>query len=520
MSTSLVVRWPLGVYQGRSSDGSPERYPNFARVFSALTHSAATGSLSVANGSSNSAIAVRAEVALRWLEQHPPVGMVLPAVPSGRHCIPEIIAYRKEGVLRKEGKSTNDKVTTRDSSFGTAFSDPVAWVWSEEMPTEVRETIDELCSDVGCLGESESIAILELYDGGVPTHVYSRGSGLFEPGGDEALMPVVGRLDALVEQHSRNFPPKRPTLAADRHNTSTMPGSYVPTTAGLVRRRLVPVEAETSQAPWSRVLLVPVSTSGVISADHRVGFAVAAHKALVARTSPRPPAVLTGSYLPGAQRPANKVALHWIDSRLPVAADLDAESFLAVMIPGDADPGEIEAITQALRGFDTLRSNFSEFELGGGHIDLDGADFWRPALPGAVRTWRTEPAAVPDRWASRATGVADAMAESARFSVKCVLRGLYRGETDSRVDSELRVLSARTLISSDPTRYVHRTNRRMPIMPYVTELDLGTLVGGQTVMAIGQSRHMGGGLLVPVDSVPVVDTSRRPEEEDHDAGGR
>jgi CRISPR-associated protein Csb2 len=56
-------------------------------------------------------------------------------------------------------------------------------------------------------------------------------------------------------------------------------------------------------------------------------------------------------------------------------------------------------------------------------------------------------------------------------------------------------------------RYVHRTAEGTVIQPYRATVRLGGLAGQQTVVAIGQSRHLGGGLLVPLD-LPAPAASR------------
>ena len=46
---------------------------------------------------------------------------------------------------------------------------------------------------------------------------------------------------------------------------------------------------------------------------------------------------------------------------------------------------------------------------------------------------------------------------------------------------------------------MHRVNEHAIVRPYRATLTVGDLGGDRTVQAIGQSRHLGGGLLVPID---------------------
>jgi CRISPR-associated protein Csb2 len=61
------------------------------------------------------------------------------------------------------------------------------------------------------------------------------------------------------------------------------------------------------------------------------------------------------------------------------------------------------------------------------------------------------------------------------------------------------VVRAQPLRTTDVDAYAHRVNNGAVVRPYTAVLWLGDLAGPQTVAAIGQSRHLGGGLLVPYD---------------------
>ena len=57
----------------------------------------------------------------------------------------------------------------------------------------------------------------------------------------------------------------------------------------------------------------------------------------------------------------------------------------------------------------------------------------------------------------------------------------------------------RAVRAADVSRYVHKVNEHAVVRPYTACLSLGNLAGAGTMQAIGQSRHLGGGLLVPFD---------------------
>jgi CRISPR-associated protein Csb2 len=75
----------------------------------------------------------------------------------------------------------------------------------------------------------------------------------------------------------------------------------------------------------------------------------------------------------------------------------------------------------------------------------------------------------------------------------------YRSLVDAITGAGAAVVEAHKLHTSDVSRYVHRIRSEMAVQPYRAILRLGPLAGSGTILAIGQSRHLGGGLLVPVD---------------------
>ena len=47
--------------------------------------------------------------------------------------------------------------------------------------------------------------------------------------------------------------------------------------------------------------------------------------------------------------------------------------------------------------------------------------------------------------------------------------------------------------------FAHHSHESIPVQPYRAVLDLGDLAGPQAAVMLGQSRHLGGGLLRPLD---------------------
>lgn len=54
-------------------------------------------------------------------------------------------------------------------------------------------------------------------------------------------------------------------------------------------------------------------------------------------------------------------------------------------------------------------------------------------------------------------------------------------------------------ITRNPSSYAHKMQRGMTAQPYTALLSAGDLLADTELAAVGQSRHLGGGLLVPAD---------------------
>ena len=61
------------------------------------------------------------------------------------------------------------------------------------------------------------------------------------------------------------------------------------------------------------------------------------------------------------------------------------------------------------------------------------------------------------------------------------------------------VIEVQPLRTSEVGRYAHKVNEHAVVRPYRAVLPLNGVAGDRVVQAIGQSRHLGGGLLVPRD---------------------
>lgn len=507
MAIGIEATFLLGTFTGHRPDGSPDRLPDPARLHAALLNAAGQGSTAIRD-TSGLHVSPEAIAALEWLEINPPTGIRLPRVYPVAGS--PITAFRREGVLRKEGGAWTDKVGGRQFSDGYALDGPVGWCWDQGIPGAVRAVLEKLCADVGCLGEATSpvqLVVTEIE----PTHSLDSDASIFDTGGTDFRLPAAGRTAALTAAHT-TANGKSPSIADDRHKTDDYPSPPSPTRQAVESRRYRPRGTAPADAPWVTVVLL--ATGRTIQPAHRVRWCTALHRALIARIGFGAPPLVTGAYAKGVRQPANRLAIQYMPAGM-VAQHGIASAAFALLIPGGASSEELAPLHRALAGF-------HRFSLDGRHADLtavvtvSGDEFWHDPLPGHTRRWTTNPVAVaetsPQRRGSSVSRARSrwTLRDAARVSVGLVWRDIVAPRRDSSrwfeevaartVDYGVKVHDARLLHTSDVAAWVHKTPKQILVQPYRATLSLGRLATDRTLVAIGQSRHLGGGLLVPVDS--------------------
>lgn len=510
----ITADLPLGTYRGAGPDGRPEPLPSLARLHSALLCAAGFGPRAVARPDGGLDPAEADLVALRWLEDHPPDAVHVPdLVVSIGHAV----AYRDDGTLKRTGGVLGVKKHRKSPDSGTAVNGGFGWIWHEPPPPDVQAALEALCPDVAYLGTTESpVRLTARDDDDVDvTHVADDGAGLFTPGVEGVPRPLPGRTAALVAAHeSRHAKP--PSAARDRYGTDEKSVVEPPPPGALDTRRYRRVGADAADVvdvPWPRVALVPMDQE-VLSRD-RVPWARALHRALVSLIGDGAPASVTGLDPAGGPRPANHVALQFLDAdaavllESPWPAGARPRTIVAVLLPGGMGSSDAEVLLAALARLTRLRGP------GGRSVALhprdmtlvDGDRFWRRPDPGTVRLWWTACPAVPDTRGAPGWGFAHAALLSLAFVWKDLLPPVAgRGDARQRAlaavaaDRGCAVVSVRAVRDTDTSRYAHRVHQDAVVRPYQACLHLGDLSGDRTVLALGQSRHLGGGLLVPLDT--------------------
>ncbi|MFE1595059.1 type I-U CRISPR-associated protein Csb2 [Nocardia sp. NPDC058705] len=511
MATGIRARFLLGTYVGHLPNGLAEPMPSPGRLHAALLNAAGQGITAVetAHGLAPSPAAI---AALEWLEQHPPTGLRVPRIaPLSRDAVK---AFRKEGTIPKEGKDWKDKVTARATSDGYAFESEIGWCWHEPIPSDVQETLSLLCNDVGCLGESLSPVVLDLADVEA-THLLDHEATPFDPGGVAVEVAVVGRTSALTEAH-QVATARTPSVTQDRHTSAESAGSTPPSRAGLEPFRYREPTPEQSTAPWAQVLLVPAKPSfgAEIAPQDRVRWCVTLHRALISAIGFGASPLITGRYPDGASIPQNRVAIQYLSRNFVRQHGINGPAF-AIMLPPNSGM-ELEAVEANLPWLHKITSRDRTVRLGE-PIAISGHSMWDDPLPDHVRLWRTDtvviPETAPQRRGRGANGPRSTwtLKDAALVSVGLVWRDMFGPPTGNRwfekLSDEVRghqvhVFDTQRVHASDVSHWVHKTPSQIVVQPYRATLTLGDLAGNRTLVAIGQSRHLGGGLLVPRD-VPV-----------------
>ncbi|MGW5317958.1 type I-G CRISPR-associated protein Csb2 [Nocardia thailandica] len=509
VANGIRARFLLGTYVGHRANGIPDPIPSMSRLHAALLNAAGQGSTAIETPRglmpSDAAIA-----ALQWLERNPPTGLCVPR--TARLTWEPKRAFRKEGLLTKEAGSWKDKVTARPISEGIAVSGEIGWCWDVEIPDMVLATLDALCNDVGCLGETTSPVVLEVGDV-EPTHFLDPDATPFDAGGLAIDTPTEGRTSILQQAH-RSATERSPSAAQDRHSSSeSAVGLPVPQVGTEVSRYREP-QAPPGSAPWPRVLLVPAMSAGHgdISPQQRVAWCVTMHRALISVIGLGASPLITGRFPAGAPLPPNRVAIQYLSpSLMSRHHNIDTGAF-AVMLPAGSD-FELSSLMSEIPYLSVLTRREGRIELGEA-VACSGADFWSPPAPGSVRLWRTDTVIVPETAPQRrgrgprGTRPAWTLHDAAKVSIGLVWRDEFAAPNGNRwfelladqvSDHHVRVFEAKRIHTTDVSNWVHRTPSHIVVQPFRATLSLGDLAGSRSLVALGQSRHLGAGLLVPRD---------------------
>lgn len=496
---ALLAEFPLGTYRAHLGDGDIDEVPSVARLHSAFLSAAAAGASANVKGDELTPDKA-ALAALEWIENHPPDAMSLPErVINGGNAV----AHRDLGIYASHDQNILRRRLPRIATESVALAGSIAWIWEEDPPTDVRATLERLCPDVSHLGSAESPVRLRVGEAQA-SHRRDDNADLFTGRGIDLSRPFAGRTAELQSEYANSH--RTPKGGTDRFVKSEGEITSLASQVCIGAARFSPVSVSGLLSPWPSVIMVPLDVD--IEPAWRVRWAVRAHRALVALVGDGAPALLTGSYPEGTSRPANHVAIQFLGPQTLASRVLDAPTTLAVLLPADATAADLGLVARAAEQLLVLNGpGGRRARRIGKPYEMAADTFWPVPPAGHTRRWLTVPAAVPDTRPPRRDNWS--MQDAIALSVGLVFRDAL--DVDVRAPRwQVALASAahergasaeyvRMLTSGDPTCYVHRVNPGSVVRPYRAVLDLGELSSPQALIAIGQSRHLGAGLLCPID---------------------
>lgn len=555
MPLSISVRFLANLYQGRDSGGVPERYPSPDRLYKALVSTAYTTfhfrrrtEEEVGDGPDDAAI----EGALRWLEGNPPDAIYLPAaLADAEGESADVVVYRDKGYIDGTKGKRRPKKDSAAAATAVFYDDrggagPLTWQWRDAPAPETLAALSALCAEVPYLGEACSKVCLavsteaEFPMPGALLRAESDGFDVLRARGQVFAYPGAGRLEELDDGYARCNATKGGTVREKEDEQNLL--QAVPMTATEeIATYLRPENGPRIAAPWPRGILIPVepdTAEGTGDAwnppeSDYVGWSVALHRFLVKVWGIDPPAVLIGKYQKEAgEQPANNIAIQPFTARMAEKyASLLSETIarrlpaFLLLLPADMSEadvaGLVETCERAAGSLLYYSRNTQRVRLGE-PVRLDAARFWNPPADDTLRFWFPSPMAIAEtrpiadssgrrRWSSR---------ESVYLSLGHVWRdhfalrgegraeGPYENRMWSLVDRvrdddslRCRVFDARTVYRPNMTDYVHHTHESNTVRGLSALIAIGADGDGldRAALAIGQSRHLGGGFLLPVD---------------------
>jgi len=489
------VRFAREAYSGGEL-GAAEPVPSPARLHAAFT-AAATASpwaeaVPVEEGRgaipARKALVARRDhaAAVRWLEENKPLGLIAPAWQTNVYAARR---YRLRAAPQPHLKDTQFEPFA-------ALRGPVTYVWPAP-PDEVLAVLSLLAREVTHLGRAEGVvvvsverAVLDPEAAGWLARTEGGGPGL------ALRTATTGRFDALVKAHWKSLQRGGGYGAGDKGKQAT---DAQPFGAGDLHTRLYRFTAATPPRwPYGEVWEMPISRGldQMLPIEHRVRFAIAVHRALVARIGDDVPPFVTGRQGDGPLQGAGHLAIHLMRRD---------HVMVALGVPSSAGSADRARLLEALSG--GLTVTFARRR-----VRLEP-----PAVSSAVRFWEqdsgllaTEVPIVLD-----APGVPRASAWSLEDAVICSVGYALRGPLEAdgiawgsgwafrrRLVELLRDRGVRARarrVAASAARFCHRARAGDLLVAVDALVDLGDLGTPRSFLALGRARHLGGGLLRPLE---------------------
>ena len=542
-SLTLTFHFLGGAYVGRDYQGNMERFPSPLRLHAALLNAAGRGSTAVPGaraftprgavdiaGSSHTSPSPAARAALAWMENHPPTKIVLPdflgADPEGGTL------YIRRDRMREKKYQLPDK---QKLALGQPVNGPLVYAW-DEVPAEHVDILSTLTREVGYLGESVSVVVGDAHTRtGIEypadrTLVRDESAMWSEPGVIRLDTPAPGRTQGLIDAFENHYRASLVNAVVGSGNelgvSADSPdgkGVYAQDTASdqarkALRQTVVYRYSDPAVAPtvWDTVYLVPVVEE--LSPDEYVEVAVRLHRALV-RALPVPLPVVTGTFPSGTVATANHLAIQPVPRSLVDHLGRVGEEYgsvILVMLPSEIAPAEKEMIASALNKItgraslyashrDQIKPGVPDLNIGPIPAPVASGEFW-PASDTGEREWITYPLAVAET-SGKCTGteavqVSMSLVQRDRINVadgpgRIKVPNLRGALIRAARDADTTVEGFR-VVETTPSPYLHKFPKGLTVRLYQAKIK-SRFLGDRELSAIGQTRHLGGGLLIPAD---------------------
>lgn len=490
----ISVTFPQGAYSG-SELGAAERFPSPARLHEALLAAAAGGPWGVPDGRVLVACDRHRE-ALEWLEQHEPLGVVPPA---SELTVPRAVRYRWRA----------SPIVLMDTAFEprSALAGPIRYLWPAA-PAAVEEALREIAGEVTHVGRADSIALVYVRQttrstasSGIYRLAARRGPGLV------MRVPGAGRTGALVKAH-------RAACVRGGHATGPIGRqAYDVQVTGAneqhtVLRRFAPPQADIDW-PYTEVWALKVdapSSEALLQPELRVSAAVGIHRALINAIGEDVPPFITGRDGDGPLRGAGHLAIQ-------VARDDRSRKVVALLaLPPDVPDADRATLRAALgsslragarrRGKRTIWFSIEDVQ------ERPAMPFWTTAGP-LMRTAAPMVLDAPGHPRNAPWTLEDAVLCSLGYAMRGVLERsgvnwgggwAFRRRLVETLRKEYGAAAVVRRVPDPASRYAHRIAAGDLAVAVHAVVRLGKLApvnGG--FLALGRARHLGGGLLVPIE---------------------
>lgn len=494
---AISVTFPNGVYSG-SDLGAAEDLPAPSRVHDAFVAAAAGGSWASPEGR----VLVASEehrAALVWLEENEPHALL----------VPRTVLNERRATRYRERSAPGIK---NDTGFepSAAINGPVVYLWPPA-PADVIRALSEIATEVTHVGRADSIARVAVNlddsdsEGERLERVQSRGPGRV------MRLPARGRFDHLAESHrqaSEPGPNRKGDLSKQAKDVQ-LAGAGTHSTR---LARFAPAALSDSDWPYEDIWVMPFREKAdaarlLGNPDRRVYGAVAIHRALVKAIKEDVPSFVTGRDGDGPLRGAGHLAIQ-------ITKDPRSETLVALfgLPPGvsAADRGRLEAaLARNLRVSFHGRGRVRGLTLTPARR-MSALPFWPSSAP-LLGTEVPMIIDAPGRPRQRSWTLEDAVTCSVGYAMRGVLERqghewgkgwAFRAALVNALREKYGVVARARRVSAPASRYAHRAGDGELLVAANAVIDLGTLAphpGG--FLAIGRSRHLGGGLLRPVEVV-------------------